>query len=115
MAVDLKPSTWFGAGYAASSGSHTITLNTGSAASNKTLPQLLDAKADPTTGDIRQIVLAFAEAMYESWILQGAANQTTQMRLQRSVSGDSSGNITYNFQTSITFTPTGVFSIPAEP
>ena len=115
MAVDLKPSTWLGAGYAANSGSHTITLNTGSAPSNKTLPQLLDAKADPTTGDIRQIALAIAEALYEKWIALGPEGQTTEMRLSRAVSGDSSGNITYFFQTAITFQPTGIFEIPAEP
>lgn len=113
MAADIKPSTWID-GYDADSGAHTIMLNT---AENGTpsLPQLADAKADPDTGDVRQVVLAIAEALYQSWLLQGAENQTTQMRLSRSISGDSSGNITYIFQTSITFQPTGIFEIPDEP
>ena len=115
MAVSVAPVDWLGAGFSASSGSHTITFNTNDAASNKLLAQLTDAKANASTGDIRQIALAFAEALYEAWITRGGVNQTTEMRLQRSVSGDSAGNITYNFQTSITFQPTGIFTIPAEP
>jgi hypothetical protein len=113
MAADIAPSTWID-GYDSDSGAHTITLNT---AENGTpsLPQLTDAKADPTTGDIRQVVLAIAEALYETWLTRGAENQTTQMRMSRAISGDSSGNITYFFQTSITFQPTGIFEIPAEP
>lgn len=113
MAADLKPSTWID-GYDSDSGAHTITLNTADNGS-PSLPQLTDDNADPDTGDIRQVALAIAEMLYEKWIELGAAGQPTYMRLSRAVSGDSSGNITYIFQTSITFQPTGIFAIPAEP
>jgi hypothetical protein len=115
MANSIVPSVWLGAGFAASSGSHTITFNTGSAGSNQTLPQLLDAKADPSTGDVRQIAFAIADALYQSWLARGIANQTTDMRLSRSVSGDSSGNLTYEYRQQYTLTPGGIYSIPAEP
>lgn len=113
MAADITPATWID-GYDSDSGAHTITLNT---ADNGTpsLPQLTDAKADPATGDIRQVMLAICEALYEKWLELGAAGQPIQMRLSRAVSGDSSGNITYFYTTAVTFQPTGIFEIPDEP
>ena len=56
MAFDPKPSTWLGAGYTTDSGAHTVTFNTNDASSNKLLKQLTDALANPTTGDIRDVV-----------------------------------------------------------
>jgi hypothetical protein len=115
MPIDIKPSTWLGAGYSASSGAHTITLQTSDAASNKTLPQLTDAKAHVTTGDIRHVAFALADALYKSFLAQVTAdNRTTQMSIQRSEFGDSSGNSTYQYQFTFTVTPTGIFDIPSE-
>jgi len=115
MAVSIVPSDWLGAGYSASSGSHNITFQTSDAASNKTLPQLTDAKAHATTGDARDILFAIVHAFYEKWIALGAAGQTTNMRLSRSISGDSSGNITLGFGQQFTLSPGGIWTVVAEP
>lgn len=115
MSVSVDPAVWLGSGYVPDAGNHLIKLNTGSAGSNQTLPQLLDAKAANSTGDIRDVMFAVTDAFYQAWLARGVTNQPTQMRLSRSISGDSSGNITYQYQMNFTVTPTGVFAIPAEP
>lgn len=72
----VVPSVWLGAGYASSSGSHTITLNTNDAASNKTLPQLSDTEADPTTGNAEDILLALFDMAYNAYLARVTASDT---------------------------------------
>lgn len=59
-------------------------MNTNDASSNKTLPQLSDASADPTTGDIREVAFAIAEALYQAALAQ-SANLPNRMTITRSV------------------------------
>ena len=99
MAFDKKPSTWLGAGYASSSGSHTVTFNTNDAASNKTLTQLTDANADPDTGDIRIVGFALLQALYAAALAQ-SANLPTKMTITRSVQAQTGGNIKYSYNMS---------------
>lgn len=115
MAASIDPALWLPAGYTPDAANHLIKLSTSSASSSVLLAQLTDAKAANSTGDIRQIKFAIDEAFYQAWLTRGSANQTTDMRLSRSIGGDSSGNINYIYQTSFTITPTGIFAIPAEP
>lgn len=100
MAVDLKPSTWLGAGYTLSS--HLIRFETNDAANaNKTLAGLTDTEGDPTTGDIRKVLFEIAEKAYQSWRTQVAAvNQPTKMTLTRSSIENPDGTIsrTYSMQ-----------------
>jgi len=84
MAFDKKPSTWLGAGYAASTENHTITLNTADAASDKTVPELADAEADPTTGDVRKLVFALMEMLYAAWAAQETADRPTRVTIYKS-------------------------------
>lgn len=64
MPATIKPSDWL-PGVSADDTAHTITFTTGAASSDKTLPLLDDAKADPTDGDIRTIALAVMEALFQ--------------------------------------------------
>lgn len=113
----LHPANWLGAGYAAGAG--VISLQTLNASSNQTLPQLSDAKADNTTGDVRQIMFAMCNTMWEAWRNQMnfvPPNNPGNMSIQRSV-GPGTGvddNLTYEFDLQFTVSPTGVFSLPAE-
>ena len=101
MAYDSKPSTWLGAGYSSSSGAHTITLNTNDAASNKTLVQLTDVEADPTTGEARKLIYAITEGLYQAYNNVATDSRPTKMAIYRSSSvNDLTGIITrtYSFQ-----------------
>lgn len=115
MAASILPSDWWPNGFVADATNHLISFTTATHSAPQALPQLTDAKANAGSGDARQILFALADAIYQTWLTRGAANQTTNMRLQRSVSGDSSGNITYAYMQTFTLTPTGIYTIPAEP
>jgi hypothetical protein len=113
----LHPVNWLGVGYGASP--HFISFRTLNNPSDPNLPQLSDAKADETTGDVRQIMFAVCHEMWESWINQLTfipPNNPNNMSIQRSV-GPGTGtddNLTYEFTFQFTVSPTGVFSLPAE-
>lgn len=115
MAYDAKPSTWLGAGYASSSVAHTITLNTNDAASNKTLPELTDAEADPTSGDVRKLYFALLEALYQSYNATAAADRPTKMAIYRSSTVDeTTGNIARSYSVQFSVVPSGI-EVIAEP
>jgi hypothetical protein len=111
---DKKPSTWLGPGYAADNTAHTVTMNTKDAAADKTLPQLADADADPTTGDIRVVAFAIAEALYQASVAQTPANNPKKMVINRSASAGPSGTVVYNYSFRFTLAPTGSYSVPGE-
>jgi hypothetical protein len=106
---DLKPSTWLGAGY--SQTGNTIVLNTSDAASNKTLPQLTNALANATTGDIRSVAFALSEALFQAWVAQ-SANQPGKMTLRRIAQTDAGNTIRYSYVFDFVITP-GVPSLVA--
>ena len=110
MAYDKKPSTWLGAGYANDASAHTITLQTAGAASNKTLPDLTDAQANPTTGDAVNIIEAFNEALFQHYNGLGA-DAPAHIRIYRaSQTDDATGVVTRTYTVQIdgagAFTPT---------
>jgi hypothetical protein len=84
MAFDKKISTWLGAGFAVDTGNHKITLNTADASSNKTVPELTDAEADPTTGDVRKLIFALAEMLYAAYAAQDAADLPSRVTIYKS-------------------------------
>lgn len=101
MSYDKKPSTWLGAGYAADAGAHTIGMNTNGAATNKTLPRLEDAEADPTTGDIVQLLDALLEALYQKYNGLAQADKPAHFSIYRqSAVNDADGTTqrTYSVQ-----------------
>lgn|SRR4051812_2683288 len=119
MPANVKPSDWLGAGFTVDLTTHQIRLTTSNAAGAKALPQLTDAKANPTTGDIREIAFSLAHALYEAWLAQlnlPSENRTQEMSMTRSVSpgGGLNDNITLEYRMQFTVTPGGVYTIPDE-
>jgi hypothetical protein len=98
MAFDAKPSTWLGAGYALAS--HVLSANTNDASSNKTFPQLTDAEANPTTGDVRKLFYAICDQFYGSYNSTASADRPTRMSIVRSTTENASGQLvrSYTFQ-----------------
>lgn len=84
MAFDKKPSTWLGAGYELDAGNHVLKLNTADAASDKTLAQLTDAEGHATTGDIRKVIFALLEALYQAHAAVDAADRPSRVTLYKS-------------------------------
>lgn len=97
MAFDPKPSTWLGAGYAVAS--HKAEYNTQDASSDKLLPRITDAQADPTTGDIRLLTYAQCEMIYAAWVAMLGVDLPVQMTLSKQ-----DRSIGPNIQRTFTFT-----------
>lgn len=77
------------------------------------LPELTDAEANASTGDIRKIYFALAEAIYQSWNNTATANRPTKMTIARSSSiNESTGIATKTYV--LTFA-TGVISQEVTP
>jgi len=114
FAFDDAPSVWLGVGYTLAS--HKISLNTNDATSDKTLPQLTDAKANATTGDIRTVAFAIAEALFQAWLAQGAGGQPRNMVIRRSASSAGTNDtVTYTYQLQFTLDPSGTYTVDDEP
>lgn len=118
MSADVKPSTWFGAGYVLDASAHVMKMNTATAGSNKLLSQLTDGQGHSTTGSALQVGLAFCEMLYQSARAQAAANnQPIEMSAQRSGNPNATTggfDMAYTFRFS--FTETGaVWAVVAEP
>ncbi len=109
MSFDPAPSTWFGGGYAVAS--NAAKFNTDTAGSNKLLLQLTDALADPTTGDIRSVMMAMSESFFQAWQAQVSADRPTKMTIARSVTGSGS-SVVYTYTFKFTVDPTTVVVDP---
>ena len=96
MAFDPAPSTWFPAGYSNDSGAHTISFNTAEGATPPILTQLTDALADPTTGDIRSIMMGACEGFFQAYLAQGA-DIPTRMTITRNTSTGPSNTTVFNY------------------
>jgi hypothetical protein len=83
MAFDKKPSTWLPSW---SEDETDITLPIAS------LPELTAAEADADTGDIRKVVFALTKKLADVWDALEAANQPTQMRINRYASSNQAGS-----------------------
>ena len=70
MALDVLPSTWFGAGYTADSSAHTISFKTAEG-TPATLPKLTDAEA-ATNADVRLIIFGLIDGLYDAWSARAA-------------------------------------------
>jgi hypothetical protein len=110
---DITPSTWLGSGFSVDTVNHLIKFNTNNAATNKLLKQLTDAQAST---DIRQIVLAFCEAIYQANRTQFLAdNKVLQMNISRSGNPDfTSGGFFMQYTISLNFTDVGTWTVVPE-
>lgn len=107
MAFTAVPSAWLGAGYTVSTGSHTISLTTNTAGSNKILTELTDAEADPTTGDIREIARALAKALYDAYVAQ-TTNVPNRMQIFKQSGATAAGHVLETYTFTFEVTPTAV-------
>lgn len=105
MAFTQTPTTWLGAGYTASSGAHTITLTTGDATTNITLPELTDTEANASAGDIRKIMLAVVEKFYDKYNLTAIADRPAKMSINRIIVAGQDNTNTATYQFTFTLTP----------
>lgn len=82
MAFDPSPSGWF-SGLSVSPTELTIPFSS--------LNNLDDTKADPDTGDIREVVFNFCEAFADAWANTSSANRPSQLTINTSTSVTTSG------------------------
>jgi hypothetical protein len=82
MAQDLKPSTWLPNW---SEDATNITLPIAS------LPELTAAEADANSGDIRKVAFALTKKLADVFEATAAADQPTQMRINRYASSNQAG------------------------
>ena len=89
MAYDPKPSTWI--------------PNWSENGTNITVPiasftEMTAAEADADTGDIRKVLFAICEEMYQKWIATAAADRPGKMTVYRSTSvNDATDTTTKNY------------------
>ena len=104
MAFNKTPTTWLGAGYSASSVNNTITLTTGDATTNITLPELTNAEANASTGDIKKIILAVVEKFYDKYNTTVLADRPAKMMISRVIVAgqDNTNTATYQFTFALT-------------
>lgn len=92
MAFDQKPSTWLGAGYSLTA--NEIKLRTATAGSNVAIPEVTDAEANATTGDIRKVSFGLVEMLYQAWLTQAQADRPQRMNIVRNTFTDPATNLT---------------------
>jgi len=106
MAFNPAPSSWLGAGY--SLGTNQAKFKTATAGADIALPELTDAEANATTGDIRQVAYALAEALWQAWLAQEAADRPSKMGIAKnSVVNNADGTISHTYTLTFTNAITG--------
>jgi len=86
MSNKWAPQDWLGAGY--SLASNAISLTTADKDGDKALPEVTDAEAHATTGDIRKVLFGLMEAIFNAWNGTAAADRPTRMTVQKSAFTD---------------------------
>lgn len=113
MAFDPKPSTWLGAGY--SLASNAISLTTADKDGDKALPEVTDADAHATTGDIRKVLFGLMEAIFQAWKGVDVDDRPTMMTIQKGAyTNVETGNIEMTFTARFTAVAAG-YEIADEP
>ena len=87
MAFDKSPATWITNW---SSNGTDITIPIAS------FPELISSEADVTTGDIRKIVFAIMEELFQKYNATATADRPSMMTLSKSASVSTSTGITTN-------------------
>lgn len=113
MAFTSSPEAWL-PGLTANTGDHTLRFTTGDASGDKSLPNLTDAEADPTTGDIRMVSLSICEALRQAWLTQDPDLPTT-MTVSMTAMTSRVGKLLYTYHFGFQITPPTSIVIPDEP
>jgi hypothetical protein len=90
MAFNPAPSNWI-ANWAEDGTNITVPL--------ASFAEVTAAEADGTTGDIRKVMFAVIEHMYQEWLERATADRPTQMTMSKSVSYNTSTDIMTNTYT----------------
>ena len=90
MAFDPKPSTWLPS-WSEDGTDITVPL--------ATFPEMTAAEADASSGDIRKVLFAIAEKLYDAWNGTAAADRPTKMHIGKSTSVDVQTGIVTNSYT----------------
>ena len=113
MAFDPKPSTWLGAGY--SLPCRRLCLPWSGKDGDKALPEVTDADAHATTGDIRKVLFGLMEAIFQAWNGVAVADRPTMMTIQKgSYANVETGQIETTFTARFTAVAAG-YEIADEP
>jgi hypothetical protein len=91
MAFDKTPTAWL-EGWSEDGTDITVPL--------ATFPELTAAEADAVDGDIRKIVFAIAEKLYQAWALMPVADRPDKLRITRTrtATGTASMVVQYAFR-----------------
>lgn len=97
MAFDAKPNTWI-ANWSEDATNITIPL--------ASFPKMTAAEADATSGDIRKVLFAIADKLYDTWANTDAADRPAKMVLTKTKAVDVATNLvtsifTFRFTTEI--------------
>ena len=90
MAFDPKPSTWLPS-WSEDGTDITVPL--------ATFPEMTADEADASTGDIRKVLFAIAEKLYDAWNLTASGDRPTQMNIAKSSSVNVSTGVVTNTYT----------------
>lgn len=114
--TDRSPAAWLGAGYDTATGK--ISLNTASSTGAVTLPQLSDAEANKTSGDIRKLLFALFDGLYESFNAKNSALATDarpgKITFSRTATANPDGSTSRTYVFSATLAAPSVIEVADE-
>jgi hypothetical protein len=94
FAFNPAPTAWL-PGYTAGTSLHNLSLGTVQAAT-ATLPLLTDNLANAATGDIRSVVWAFCEQLFQSYNATATANQPQELTVTKTSNTNPVNGLTTN-------------------
>jgi hypothetical protein len=99
MPFNPAPSLWIGTSYAADATDISVPI--------ATFDELTAAEADETTGDIRKLVFALCDHLYQKWLATDSADRPARMTIFRSTNvneatGEMTRSFTFQFLTGVT-------------
>jgi len=111
MAFNKAPSNWL-TGY--SLNTNTVNVQTSNAGATATFPELTSAEANATTGDIRKIVYAVIEQLYQKFQATTAADRPNRMSISRSSTVGADNTVNHTYVLSLTLSAAGGLDVADE-
>ncbi|MCX7010382.1 MAG: hypothetical protein NTY53_24605 [Kiritimatiellaeota bacterium] len=90
MAFDKKPSTWI---------PNWTEDGTDISVPIASFPELTSVEADGTTGDIRKVLFAMLEELYQKWLATAAADRPSKMTITKSSNLNAATGVVTNVYT----------------
>lgn len=111
MAFNKAPSNWL-TGY--SLNTNAVTVNTSNAGATATFPELTSSEANASTGDIRKIVYAVIEQLYQKFQATPAADRPNRMNVSRSSTVGTDNAVTHTYIVTLTMAANGGLEVADE-